>query len=57
MSVIFRLLLLQKDRFFEKLQAKYWNHSAKGDCAGTDDNEGITLESLGILQNKPVINI
>ncbi|KAG5868014.1 hypothetical protein JTB14_037907 [Gonioctena quinquepunctata] len=41
------ILLLQKDRFFEELQAKYWNHSAKGDCPNTDDNEGITLESLG----------
>ncbi|XP_030750371.1 ionotropic receptor 25a [Sitophilus oryzae] len=41
------ILDLQKDRFFEQLQAKYWNHSAKGDCPSTDDNEGITLESLG----------
>ncbi|KAL1516519.1 hypothetical protein ABEB36_000426 [Hypothenemus hampei] len=41
------ILDLQKDRFFEELQAKYWNHSAKGDCPSTDDNEGITLESLG----------
>lgn len=38
---------LQKNRFFEGLTAKYWNHSAKGDCANTDDSEGITLESLG----------
>ncbi|KAF7269745.1 hypothetical protein GWI33_017263 [Rhynchophorus ferrugineus] len=41
------ILDLQKDRFFEQLQAKYWNHSAKGNCPSTDDNEGITLESLG----------
>nr|ALR72538.1 ionotropic receptor 8a [Colaphellus bowringi] len=41
------ILLLQKDRFFEGLQAKYWNNSVKGDCPNTDDNEGITLESLG----------
>uniref|UniRef100_A0AAR5QC85 Ionotropic receptor 8a n=1 Tax=Dendroctonus ponderosae TaxID=77166 RepID=A0AAR5QC85_DENPD len=41
------ILDLQKDRFFEQLQAKYWNDSAKGDCPSTDDNEGITLESLG----------
>ncbi|CAG9763323.1 unnamed protein product [Ceutorhynchus assimilis] len=41
------ILDLQKDRFFEALQAKYWNHSVKGDCPSTDDNEGITLESLG----------
>ncbi|CAG9833504.1 unnamed protein product [Diabrotica balteata] len=41
------ILLLQKRRYFESLQEKYWNHSAKGDCPSTDDNEGITLESLG----------
>ncbi|XP_044270028.1 ionotropic receptor 25a [Tribolium madens] len=41
------ILNLQKDRFFEQLQAKYWNHSGKGSCPTTDDNEGITLESLG----------
>uniref|UniRef100_A0A6P7FE01 Ionotropic receptor 25a isoform X5 n=1 Tax=Diabrotica virgifera virgifera TaxID=50390 RepID=A0A6P7FE01_DIAVI len=41
------ILLLQKQRYFEGLQEKYWNHSAKGDCPSTDDNEGITLESLG----------
>ncbi|VEN34523.1 unnamed protein product [Callosobruchus maculatus] len=41
------ILKLQKDRFFEDLQERYWNHSAKGNCPNTDDNEGITLESLG----------
>ncbi|CAG9859593.1 unnamed protein product [Phyllotreta striolata] len=41
------ILKLQKDRFFEGLQEKYWNHSAKGNCPSMDDNEGITLESLG----------
>ncbi|CAH1991558.1 unnamed protein product [Acanthoscelides obtectus] len=41
------ILKLQKDRFFEGLQEKYWNHSAQGNCPNTDDNEGITLESLG----------
>ncbi|KAK9885912.1 hypothetical protein WA026_013786 [Henosepilachna vigintioctopunctata] len=41
------ILTLQTDRFFEDLQAKYWNHSAKGDCANKDENEGITLDSLG----------
>lgn len=45
--VLHRILDLQKDRFFEKLQAKYWNHSAKGLCQNSDDSEGITLESLG----------
>lgn len=43
----FRILDLQKDRFFEELQAKYWNHSGKGKCPNSDDSEGITLESLG----------
>ncbi|XP_045462047.1 ionotropic receptor 25a [Harmonia axyridis] len=41
------ILNLQTNRFFEVLQAKYWNHSMKGDCPNADDNEGITLESLG----------
>ncbi|KAJ8965569.1 hypothetical protein NQ314_004028 [Rhamnusium bicolor] len=41
------MLGLQKERFFEGLRDKYWNHSAKGVCPSTDDNEGITLESLG----------
>lgn len=39
---------LQKDRFFEALTAKYWNHSAKAkECPSGDESEGITLESLG----------
>ncbi|XP_037030055.1 uncharacterized protein LOC119069934 isoform X1 [Bradysia coprophila] len=42
-----RILNLQKERFFEFLSAKYWNQSARGQCENTDDNEGITLESLG----------
>jgi glutamate receptor, ionotropic, invertebrate len=42
-----QILELQKDRFFEMLKAKYWNASAKGECPNADDNEGITLESLG----------
>lgn len=29
------------------LSAKYWNQSARGQCENVDDNEGITLESLG----------
>jgi glutamate receptor, ionotropic, invertebrate len=41
------ILELQRDRFFELLKAKYWNSSAKGVCPISDDNEGITLESLG----------
>lgn len=39
------ILLLQKDRFFDELKAKYWNTSAL--CREDDDSEGITLESLG----------
>lgn len=41
------ILTLQKDRFFELLNAQYWNQTAKAKCASSDDNEGITLESLG----------
>lgn len=42
------ILELQKDRFFEALTAKYWNSSAKSNvCPNNDENEGITLESLG----------
>lgn len=42
------ILELQKDRFFEGLTAKYWNHSAKAsECPTGDESEGITLESLG----------
>lgn len=42
------ILELQKDRFFEDLTAKYWNSSAKSsECPNNDENEGITLESLG----------
>ncbi|EZA57395.1 ObirIr8a [Ooceraea biroi] len=41
------ILDLQKDRYFETLAAKYWNQSLKAQCPNSDDNEGITLESLG----------
>lgn len=44
----FRILELQKERFFEILKTQYWNNSAKGECPDTNDSEGITLESLGI---------
>jgi len=47
--IIHRILDLQKDRFFEKLAAQYWNQSLKAQCPNSDDNEGITLESLGEL--------
>lgn len=42
-----RILDLQKDRYFETLAARYWNQSLKSQCPNSDDNEGITLESLG----------
>ncbi|XP_046146027.1 ionotropic receptor 25a isoform X1 [Osmia bicornis bicornis] len=42
-----RILDLQKDRYFETLSSKYWNQSLKAQCMNSDDNEGITLESLG----------
>lgn len=41
------ILLLQKERYFESLTAKYWNHSIRGECPNADDSEGITLQSLG----------
>lgn len=41
------ILQLQKSRFFEELEEKYWNQSAKGLCPDTAESEGITLESLG----------
>ncbi|KAL6267005.1 hypothetical protein P5V15_000085 [Pogonomyrmex californicus] len=42
-----KILDLQKDRYFETLAAKYWNQTLKSQCPNSDDNEGITLESLG----------
>ncbi|XP_050536810.1 ionotropic receptor 25a isoform X2 [Daktulosphaira vitifoliae] len=42
-----KILDLQKDRFFESLNAKYWNSSKLSMCPNADDSEGITLESLG----------
>lgn len=45
-----RILDLQKDRYFETLAAKYWNQTLKAQCPNSDDNEGITLESLGLYQ-------
>ncbi|XP_066591382.1 ionotropic receptor 25a isoform X2 [Prorops nasuta] len=42
-----RVLDLQKDRYFENLASKYWNQSMKAMCPNSDDNEGITLDSLG----------
>ncbi|XP_024225398.1 ionotropic receptor 25a isoform X2 [Bombus impatiens] len=42
-----KILDLQKDRYFEMLASKYWNQSLKAQCQNSDDNEGITLESLG----------
>ncbi|XP_029173656.1 ionotropic receptor 25a isoform X2 [Nylanderia fulva] len=42
-----KILDLQKDRYFETLAAKYWNQTLKTQCPNSDENEGITLESLG----------
>ncbi|XP_043516551.1 ionotropic receptor 25a isoform X3 [Frieseomelitta varia] len=42
-----KILDLQKDRYFESLASKYWNQTLKAQCLNSDDNEGITLESLG----------
>uniref|UniRef100_A0A1A9UEK8 Ionotropic glutamate receptor C-terminal domain-containing protein n=1 Tax=Glossina austeni TaxID=7395 RepID=A0A1A9UEK8_GLOAU len=42
----YALLELQKDRYFEELKDKYWNRS-RSNCPLTEDQEGITLESLG----------
>lgn len=41
------VLTMQRERFFDELTAKFWNHSAKGVCENSDESEGITLESLG----------
>ncbi|XP_037823012.1 glutamate receptor 1 [Lucilia sericata] len=42
----YALLELQKDRYFEELKAKYWNHT-RANCPLSEEQEGITLESLG----------
>lgn len=47
---LFRILDLQKARYFETLNAKYWNISGKANCLNSNDNEGITLESLGKIK-------
>ena len=41
------ILELQKDRYFETLQGKYWNSTMRNNCPVLDDSEGITLQSLG----------
>lgn len=38
---------MQKQRFFEELSAKYWNQSLTKECSRSEDQEGISLESLG----------
>ncbi|XP_034483248.1 uncharacterized protein LOC117788566 [Drosophila innubila] len=43
----YAILELQKERFFEQLRAKYWNQSNARNCPLSEDQEGITLESLG----------
>lgn len=41
------ILELQKERYFEELQGKYWNTTKRNNCPVLDDSEGITLQSLG----------
>ncbi|XP_023336240.1 ionotropic receptor 25a isoform X2 [Eurytemora carolleeae] len=41
------VLGLQKDRFFEKVHSKFWNIGQRQACPVMNDNQGITLESLG----------
>ncbi|KAH8303954.1 hypothetical protein KR044_005605, partial [Drosophila immigrans] len=43
----YAILELQKERFFEELRGKYWNQSRLRECPLSEDQEGITLESLG----------
>ncbi|XP_002133910.2 uncharacterized protein Ir8a [Drosophila pseudoobscura] len=43
----YAILELQKDRFFEELKTRYWNQSNLRNCPISEDQEGITLESLG----------
>ena len=43
------ILELQKDRYFETLQGKYWNSTMRNNCPVLDDSEGITLRSLGMF--------
>ncbi|KAK9506897.1 hypothetical protein O3M35_008747 [Rhynocoris fuscipes] len=42
-----RILDLQSDRYFEGLTSKFWNSTKKNKCDSYDEDEGITLESLG----------
>ncbi|XP_033150369.1 LOW QUALITY PROTEIN: ionotropic receptor 25a [Drosophila busckii] len=46
-EISFSILELQKERFFEQLKGKYWNQSRLHSCPLSEDQEGITLESLG----------
>lgn len=48
---------MQKDRFFELLNAKYWNASKLSMCPNADESEGITLESLGKIKYYKIINM
>ena len=35
------ILELQKDRYFETLQGRYWNSTMRNNCPVLDDSEGI----------------
>ena len=40
------ILELQKDRYFETLQGRYWNSTMRNNCPVLDDSEGIFLMFL-----------
>ena len=48
------ILELQKDRYFETLQSKYWNTSKKNNCPILDDSEGtvISFPNIDIIFEK-----
>jgi hypothetical protein len=46
-----RILLLQRDRFFDDLAARTWNQSRRSLCnLGANIDAGITLESIGNIK-------
>jgi len=49
--VIFRILLMQRERFFDDLYARTWNQSRRAACnVGGNIDSGITLESIGQIE-------
>jgi hypothetical protein len=46
--VVGRILMLQRDRFFDDLAARTWNQTQRSLCnLGANIDAGITLESIG----------